>query len=83
VRHIFIYSATQFRVFAVIVGAIFIIFYKIYWIDPVLTILISLYILKEAYSITKEAIEVLMMSAPEGIDIREIKQTIESIREVK
>lgn len=68
--------------FAVIIGAIFIIFYNVYWIDPLLTILISLYILKEAYNITREAIEVLMMAAPVGININEIKKTIESYPEV-
>ena len=67
---------------AVIIGAVFIIVFKIYWLDPILTILISLYILKEAYSITKEAIEVLMMSAPDGIDIQEIQGEIEKLPEV-
>lgn len=67
---------------AVIIGAIFIIVFQVYWLDPLLTILISLYILKEAYSITKEAIEVLMMSAPDGIDIKEIQREIETIPDV-
>ena len=68
---------------AVIIGAIFIIIYKIYWIDPVLTIMISLYILKETYEIVKEALEVLMMSSPEGIDISELQKAIEAITQVK
>lgn len=46
---------------AVIIGALLIIFYKIYWIDPLLTVLISLYILKETYEIVKESVEILMM----------------------
>jgi len=54
----------------------------LYWLDPILTILISLYILKEAYNITKEAIEVLMMSAPDGIDIKEIQREIETLPDV-
>ena len=65
--------------FAVIIGAIFIIYYKIYWIDPLLTILISLYILKETYEIVKESIDILMMSNPEGIDLDEIKNIVEKI----
>lgn len=64
---------------AVIVGAIFIIFYKIYWLDPILTILISLYILKETYKIVKESIDILMMSNPEEIDLHEIKEIVEKI----
>lgn len=67
---------------AVIIGAIFIIVFQIYWIDPILTLLISLYILKEAYGITKEAVEVLMMAAPEGIDANEIKAEVEKFEGV-
>ena len=68
---------------AVIIGAVFIIFYKIYWIDPLLTILISLYILKETYEIVKESLEIVMMSSPEGIDLNKIKTIIENISGVK
>lgn len=68
---------------AVIIGAVFIIFYKIYWIDPVLTILISVYILKETYEIVKEAVEVIMMSSPDGIELDELKHLVEEIPFVK
>lgn len=68
---------------AVIIGAVFIIFFKIYWIDPFLTILISLYILKETYSIIKEAVDIIMMSSPKDIDLREVKKLIEEIPGIK
>ncbi|MBI5660715.1 MAG: cation transporter [Ignavibacterium album] len=68
---------------AIIIGAIFIIAYKVYWIDPILTILIALYILIEAYKILKEAIDILMMSNIEGIDLQEIKSVVEKIEGVK
>ena len=68
---------------AIIIGAIFIIAYKVYWIDPILTILIALYILIEAYKILKEAIDILMMSNIEGIDLQEIKSFVEKIQGVK
>jgi len=64
---------------AVIIGAVFIIFYKIYWIDPLLTILISIYILKETYEIVKEALDVIMMSSPAGINLDELKILVEGI----
>lgn len=67
----------------VIIGAIFIIYYKIYWIDPFLTVLISLYILKESYEIVKQAVEVLMMFAPKEIDIEELTKIIETFKGVK
>jgi cobalt-zinc-cadmium efflux system protein len=68
---------------AVIIGAVFIIFFNIYWIDPLLTILISLYILKETYSIIKEAVDIIMMSSPHDIDLKKVKELIEEIPEVK
>ena len=64
---------------AVIIGAVCIIYFKVYWIDPILTILISLYILKETYEIVKESVDILMMSNPEGIDLNEIKNIVEEI----
>lgn len=68
---------------AVIVGALFIIFFKIYLIDPLLTILISFYILKETYEIVKEALDVIMMSSPEGIELNELKHLVEEIPGIK
>lgn len=65
---------------AVIVGAAIIMLYKIYWIDPLLTVLILLYILKETYKIIKESVDILMMSNPEGIDLGVIKDIVEKIR---
>lgn len=64
---------------AVIIGAIFIISFNIYLVDPILTILISLYILKETYKIVKESIDILMMSNPEEINLHEIKEIVEKI----
>ncbi len=68
---------------AVIIGGAAIYFYHVYWVDPVLTVLISLYILKESYEITKEALQVIMMASPEGIDLQEIEKVILQIPQVK
>jgi cobalt-zinc-cadmium efflux system protein len=68
---------------AVIIGAVFIMVFNITWIDPVLTILISLYILKETYEIVKESVDVIMMSTPPDIDMNELQQAVESIPGVK
>jgi len=63
---------------AVIIGGLFIYFFQIYWIDPVLTILISLYVLKESFSIIKTAVNMIMMGSPENISLADIKNEIES-----
>jgi cobalt-zinc-cadmium efflux system protein len=68
---------------AIMIGAAGIIYFNMYWIDPVLTIGISLYIVREAYSIVKEAADVVMMSSPASIDIQEVRSVIEAISGVK
>ena len=60
----------------VVVGGILILFFKIYWVDPLLTVLISIYILKESLSILKDAINILMQSTPENIDINKIVEDL-------
>ncbi len=67
----------------VIIGAIFIIYFEIYWIDPLLTIIISVYILRESYIIVKQAVEVIMMFTPKEIDIEELTKVIGTFKGVK
>lgn len=67
----------------VIISGIVIIFKKIYWLDPLITILIGLYIMKETYHILKQTVNILMQSAPDNINITEIKKDIETLHEVE
>ena len=62
--------------FGVIIGGIFIYFYDVYWIDPILTVLISLYIIRESWFIVKEALTVLMMATPSDTSITDIEKEI-------
>jgi cobalt-zinc-cadmium efflux system protein len=66
----------------VIIGSVFIISFNIYWIDPLLTIMIGLYILKETYSILKESIDILMHAVPKSIDISSIQKELEKLAEI-
>lgn len=56
----------------VIVAGVLILLYKIYWVDPLLTVLISVYILAECAGILKKAVNILMQGTPEGIDVGEV-----------
>jgi len=62
---------------AVFAGAVSIIFFKIYWIDPFLTILIGLYVLKESFDILKSSVHILMEGTPLEISPEEIKESVE------
>jgi len=67
----------------VIIGGLLIRFYNIYWVDPVITFIIGLYILKETYAIIKETINILMQNTPVGLNPVEIQKEVEKIRFVK
>ena len=70
---------------AVIVGAIFIWLFNVYWIDPLVTVLISIYIFVHTYKILKESVAILMQFAPAEIDqsdVISVLQKIEPIRSV-
>ncbi len=61
---------------AVLIGGLLIKYYDIYWIDPVLTLVISAYLLFLSYKIVKESIEILMLFTPKHISIEEVEATI-------
>jgi cobalt-zinc-cadmium efflux system protein len=66
----------------VIAGGILIYFFNISWLDPLITFLISLYIIKESYDLIKDSVNILMQSAPEKLDLESIKKDIELFPEV-
>jgi len=67
---------------AVLVGGMVLIFKPWYWLDPVLSLLIVYFILKNCWGILKEAGGILMNATPAGIDIEEVKETLEQIQGV-
>lgn len=63
----------------VVIGGVLIYFYKIYWVDSIVTVLIGLYILYESYKILKNAVNILMQGVPESIDIKKVVEVIKNI----
>jgi cobalt-zinc-cadmium efflux system protein len=68
---------------AVVVGAICIWLFKIYWIDPLVTVLISIYIFVHTFTILKESVGILMQFAPPEIDQQEIVKVLQQIPEIR
>ena len=66
----------------VVAGALLVIFFDILWIDPLISILIAIYIIYEVIGIIKESVEILMESAP-NLDFDRIKEEIEKIDGIK
>jgi len=57
-------------------------FFDLYWIDPLVTFLLGIYLLKETFSILKEAVDILMQATPQGLNLLEVKTALESIPEI-
>ena len=71
-----------FSSFAVIGGAILIYYFATYWVDPLLTILIGLFIIKATYGVLKETINILMESSPKDLNIPKVREAIEKLSEI-
>ena len=67
---------------AVIIGGILIYFYEMYWIDPLITVLISIYIIKETYVILYDTYKILMQQTPSDIELEDIIASVSSLKEV-
>lgn len=67
---------------AVIIGAVLIWKYKIYWVDPVVTILISIYLFVHTLKILKESVTILMQMTPAEINIPEIENRLLQVPEL-
>lgn len=66
----------------VLLGGAAINLWGVVWIDPVITVLISLYIVRETWQVIKTTVDILMQSSA-PLDYDRIKKDIESIDKVK
>ena len=62
----------------VVIAAAAIQLFSIYWLDPLVTFLIGIYLIREAYVILKEAVGILMQSTPENINVKKIQSNVEA-----
>lgn len=62
----------------VLVGGIAVRLWGTLWIDPLIAMLVSLYIIRETWVIVREAVDILMQSSAD-IDYAELKKDVESI----
>jgi len=67
---------------AVILGGLAITLWQQYWIDPVLTVLIALYVGWESWKIIQQALDVLMLKVPAHISLTALEKRLEQLPEV-
>ena len=67
---------------AVVGGGVLMYYFDIFWIDPLISALIALYLVWASFGIIKESVAVLMQFAPSEIDIDKIVELIEAHNEI-
>ncbi|WP_347840338.1 cation diffusion facilitator family transporter [uncultured Draconibacterium sp.] len=67
---------------AVIIGGLAIWKFGVFWIDPLITVLVGLYIIYHTWDVVKETVDILMQSTPADIDLSKIKNEVEKIEEI-
>jgi len=68
---------------AVLIGGIVMKFYQIYWVDPVLTLFISVYLIYMSWKVFIDSLKILMLFAPDQIVMKNIEKVIEEVSGVK
>ena len=67
----------------VLLGGVAILLWNVYWLDPLLSLLIVAYILVQGYHMIPDAVRVVMESAPEGFDMNAMTASLKRIKGVQ
>jgi len=68
---------------AVVIGGLLMMFWQMYWVDPVISVLIAVYLMYASYGLVKDSTAILMQFAPKNLDLEEIVQTIISHKQIQ
>ena len=68
---------------AVLIGGLLMKYYQIYWIDAVLTLMISVYLIYISWEILLKSIRILMLFAPEHIKIDDVVKEVLKVKGIK
>jgi len=68
---------------AVMIGGILMKYYQVYWLDAILTLIISFYLLFMSWNIFLDSLKILMLFAPKHLDIEDIHNEIISVPEIE
>lgn len=63
----------------VLINGVILVFRPWYWLDPLLSLLIVVFILKNCWSILREATGILMNATPKNVDLEAIQETLQAI----
>jgi cobalt-zinc-cadmium efflux system protein len=69
--------------FAVLAGGVMIYFYGLYWIDPLLSLLISFYLIRSSYGIIRESGGMLMQFSPDHVSVDVIVEKVKMFKSIE
>lgn len=64
---------------AVVIGGLLIYYFDIFWVDPLISLLIALYLIFISFSLVKESLFVLMQFVPHEIHVQDVVKSIEAV----
>ncbi|TDQ32825.1 cation diffusion facilitator family transporter [Zeaxanthinibacter enoshimensis] len=67
---------------AVLVGGILMKWYQLYWVDPLLTLIIAVYLIYMGYNLLISSTRVLMLFTPDAVHVKDIVDHLNSIEGV-
>ncbi len=68
---------------AVVLGGLLMLFWKIYWVDPIISMLIALYLIYASYGLIKDSTSILMEFAPKEINMDAVIKTITAYPQIQ
>ena len=68
---------------AVLIGGIIMKYMDIYWIDPIFSVIIALYLIYMSWDIFKSSLKIMMQFTPQNIDIETLANEISKLEKVK
>ena len=68
---------------AVVIGGVLMYYFDLYWVDPLVSMLIAFYLIWASFSLVMESAAILMQFTPKEIDIDTIINTIEAQPQIK
>ncbi len=68
---------------AVIIGGLCIWLWQVYWLDPVITVFVGMYIVWHTWAVLTETTDILMQAVPPGLSLDEVRGRIEAMPAVR
>ena len=68
---------------AVVAGGLLMYYLGFFWVDPLISMLIAIYLITASWGIVRESAEVLMQFAPHNADLGKIAEAVENIHDVE